>query len=93
MAGREDVFQKSMNMGHSAAWDQQWERAAGFYRIGEILESEINDADGAVEQFARALSTDPTCVPAFKALGRALRVACEPDPRRDGVASTKGSLG
>ena len=30
---------------------------------------------------------------AFKALGRALRVACEPDPRRDGVASTKGSLG
>ena len=30
---------------------------------------------------------------AFKALGRALRVACEMDPRRSGVASTKGSLG
>jgi imidazoleglycerol-phosphate dehydratase len=30
---------------------------------------------------------------AFKALGRALREACEPDPRRAGVASTKGSLG
>ena len=30
---------------------------------------------------------------AFKALGRALRVACEPDGRRSGVASTKGSLG
>jgi imidazoleglycerol-phosphate dehydratase len=30
---------------------------------------------------------------AIKALGRALRVACEPDPRRTGVASTKGSLG
>ena len=30
---------------------------------------------------------------AFKSLGRALRVACELDPRRDGVASTKGSLG
>jgi imidazoleglycerol-phosphate dehydratase len=28
---------------------------------------------------------------AFKALGRALRVACEPDPRRTGVASTKGT--
>ncbi|MEA2654015.1 MAG: hypothetical protein QOI37_1242, partial [Chloroflexota bacterium] len=27
------------------------------------------------------------------ALGRALRVACVIDPRRDGVASTKGSLG
>ena len=30
---------------------------------------------------------------AFKALGRALRAACEPDPRREGVASTKGALG
>ncbi len=30
---------------------------------------------------------------AFKALGRALREACEADPRRAGVASTKGSLG
>ncbi|MCI0584289.1 MAG: imidazoleglycerol-phosphate dehydratase HisB [Chloroflexi bacterium] len=30
---------------------------------------------------------------AFKALARALREACEPDPRRTGVASTKGSLG
>jgi imidazoleglycerol-phosphate dehydratase len=30
---------------------------------------------------------------AFKALGRALRIACEPDPRRTGVASTKGALG
>ncbi|HEY5629336.1 MAG TPA: imidazoleglycerol-phosphate dehydratase HisB [Candidatus Limnocylindrales bacterium] len=29
---------------------------------------------------------------AFKSLGRALRVACEPDLRRTGVASTKGSL-
>ncbi len=30
---------------------------------------------------------------AFKALARAVRVACETDPRRVGVASTKGSLG
>ena len=30
---------------------------------------------------------------AFKAAGRALREACEADPRRSGVASTKGSLG
>ncbi len=29
----------------------------------------------------------------FKALGRALRDACEPDPRREGIASTKGALG
>jgi imidazoleglycerol-phosphate dehydratase len=30
---------------------------------------------------------------AIKALARALRTACEPDPRRAGVPSTKGSLG
>jgi imidazoleglycerol-phosphate dehydratase len=30
---------------------------------------------------------------AFKALARALCVACEADPRRAGVASTKGALG
>ena len=30
---------------------------------------------------------------AYKALARALREACEPDPRREGVASTKGTLG
>ena len=29
---------------------------------------------------------------AFKALARALRMAVTPDPRRTGVASTKGSL-
>jgi tetratricopeptide (TPR) repeat protein len=32
MAGRQDIFQQAMNQGHSAAWDQQWEKAAGFYR-------------------------------------------------------------
>ena len=33
MTGREDVFQKAMNQGHSAAWDQKWDQAAGFYRM------------------------------------------------------------
>jgi tetratricopeptide (TPR) repeat protein len=32
MPGREDVYQKYMNDGHSAAWDQQWEKAAESYR-------------------------------------------------------------
>ena len=32
MPGREDVFQKSMNEGHSAAWDQEWGKAASAYR-------------------------------------------------------------
>ena len=32
MPGRQDLFQKAMNAGHSAAWDQNWEKAAEFYR-------------------------------------------------------------
>src|SRR5512139_3571479 len=32
MPGREDIFQKAMNEGHSAAWDQEWEKAASAYR-------------------------------------------------------------
>ena len=32
MAGNQEQFQKSMNQGHSAAWDQLWDRAAAFYR-------------------------------------------------------------
>jgi tetratricopeptide (TPR) repeat protein len=32
MPGREDIFQKAMNEGHSAAWDQEWSKAATAYR-------------------------------------------------------------
>ena len=32
MSGRDDVFQKAMNEGHSAAWDQEWNKAASAYR-------------------------------------------------------------
>jgi len=31
MAGNQDIFKKAMNAGHSAAWDQEWQKAAGFY--------------------------------------------------------------
>ena len=32
MPGREDIFQKAMNEGHSFAWDQEWSKAATAYR-------------------------------------------------------------
>ncbi len=32
MPAREDVYQKAMNEGHSAAWDQDWKIAASAYR-------------------------------------------------------------
>ncbi len=32
MTGRQDLFEESMQLGHSAAWDQDWDRALEFYR-------------------------------------------------------------
>ena len=32
MAGNEQVFQKAISQGHSAAWDQQWDKAALAYQ-------------------------------------------------------------
>lgn len=32
MATNRERFQEAMNQGHSAAWDQRWDLAAGFYR-------------------------------------------------------------
>lgn len=32
MSGRTDIFERAMNQGHSAAWDQSWESAVSSYR-------------------------------------------------------------
>ena len=52
MAGSEHVFQKAMNEGHSAAWEQHWERAAVFYRTAL---NEFPDHLGALTNLALAL--------------------------------------
>lgn len=52
MPGREDVFQKAMNEGHSAAWDQEWSKAAISYR--QALQ-EIPDQPKALNSLGLAL--------------------------------------
>lgn len=52
MPGREDIFQKSMNEGHSAAWDQEWGKAAAAYR--KALQ-EIPDNPKALNSLGLAL--------------------------------------
>lgn len=32
MSGRDEIFQQAMSQGHNAAWDQAWDKAAGYYR-------------------------------------------------------------
>jgi imidazoleglycerol-phosphate dehydratase len=70
-------------------------------RVGGLT---LQNVEHALEAFARTSGTTlhvrgtgrndhHLAEAAFKALALALRAACEPDPRRSGVASTKGTLG
>ena len=52
MAGREEVFKQEMNKGHSAAWDQMWDKAAVAYRAAL---TEIPDHPKALTSLALAL--------------------------------------
>ena len=40
MTGRQDLYDESMQLGHSAAWDLQWDRAIEYYNkaLAEIPE-------------------------------------------------------
>lgn len=44
MTGRQDLFEESMQLGHSAAWDQDWDRALGYYRKALAEFPEDHDA-------------------------------------------------
>ncbi len=73
MPGREDIFQKSMNEGHSAAWDQEWSKAAAAYRraleefpdnpkalnsLGQSLH-QLNNVEEALQIYMRAVKISP----------------------------------
>lgn len=71
------------------------ERAGGLplQLIGHALESFARTSGTTLHLHGTGRNDHHLAEAAFKALARALRVAVEPDPRRVGVASTKGSLG
>jgi tetratricopeptide (TPR) repeat protein len=52
MTGRDDVFASAMKEGHSAAWEQDWNRAADFYKTAL---QEFPDNPKALNSFAQAL--------------------------------------
>ena len=59
MPEREDVFQKAMNEGHSAAWDQDWRKAAAEYRkaLQELPDQPKSSRPQAVEVSVRLRAT------------------------------------
>ena len=50
MTGQDELFQKAMSKGHSAAWDQLWDKAAVSYRAAL---TEIPDHPKALSSLAR----------------------------------------
>ncbi len=71
------------------------ERAGGLplQLVEHALEAFARTAGATINLSGTGRNDHHLAEAAFKSLGRALRVACELDPRRTGVASTKGSLG
>ena len=72
MPGREDIFQKSMNEGHSAAWDQEWGKAATAYR--KALQ-EIPDNPKALNSLGLALFQQGNYEEALQIYKRAAQVS------------------
>jgi tetratricopeptide (TPR) repeat protein len=73
MTGNQDRFQKAMNQGHSAAWDQSWGEASAYYRqaLEEFPENpkaltslglalvECSDLKGAFNCYHKAAKASP----------------------------------
>jgi imidazoleglycerol-phosphate dehydratase len=70
------------------------ERAGGLplQLVDHALESFARTAGATLHVSGQGRNDHHLAEAAFKALARALRAACEIDPRRSGVASTKGVL-
>ena len=84
MAGNKEAFQKAMNLGHSAAWDQDWRQAANYYHRAldeypqnpQALSSlglalyELQDFEGALKCYQTASSIMPDDPSAHEKIGR-----------------------
>ncbi len=90
MAGREDIFQKSMNEGHSAAWDQNWDLAAKAYL--KAL-AEFPDSAKALSSYALAQYQLQRYDDALKAYIHVARVAPEDPVAFEKIAQINERLG
>jgi tetratricopeptide (TPR) repeat protein len=72
MPGREDVFQKAINQGHSYAWDQEWGKAVNSYR--KALE-EFPDHPKALSSLGLALLQSQQYDEAFQIYQRVAELA------------------
>ncbi len=90
MPGNEEVFQQAMNEGHSAAWDQQWDKAAEAYR--RALE-EFPDHPKALSNLGLALYQLQRYEEALDAYRRMAQVAPEDPLPVEKIAQLSERLG
>ncbi|HSO27345.1 MAG TPA: tetratricopeptide repeat protein, partial [Anaerolineales bacterium] len=90
MTGRQEIFQQAMNQGHSAAWDQLWERAIGFYR--QALD-EFPNHPQALVNLGLALYESQNYQEALRIYQRAVQAAPEDPLPMDKVAQLFERLG
>ena len=86
----QDRFQHAMNQGHSAAWDQNWDKAAAYYR--QALE-ELPDHPKALTSLALALYESQNYPEALKYYQRAAEVSPNDPVPREKLAGLRGRLG
>ncbi len=94
MTGRQDLYDESMQLGHSAAWDLQWDRAIEYYNkaLAEIPEDpraltslglallETNQLKEALAIYRRAAKIAPEDPAAAMMLERCTRFQGSPPP-------------
>jgi tetratricopeptide (TPR) repeat protein len=90
MAGREDVFRKAMSAGHSAAWDQLWDKAAIAY--SEAL-AEFPDDAKALSSLGLALFELQHFEESLQAYQRAARVTPDDPVSLEKIAQISEHLG
>lgn len=74
------------------AFHRQQIGALGTQMIPHAIEAFARSARMTIHLSATGRNDHHIAEAAFKALGQALRIALEPDPRRTGIPSTKGTL-
>jgi len=90
MTGRQDLFDESMRLGHSAAWDLQWVRAIEFYR--KAL-AEFPDHPTALTSLALALLETGELKESFATYRRASQVSPEDAIPVEKMADVQERLG
>ncbi len=88
MPGDQQLYKKMMSLGHSAAWDQEWGKAVGYYRqaLEEFPDSiqaiisiasaffEMGDFDSALDEYRKVIVKAPNDILVLERIARIFEV-------------------